>query len=303
MTEIILDSSQISTFLECPRLWYYKYKLNRRPSGSKLALNKGTLMHDLLELYYMDPSPARTGALLAALVKCLDEKTIQPFLDLGLPTTLTFQELAEDSDFLAVALRFTDYTVRYMSSDFKVAKSPSGATATELGFSKILHESETDRFILEGRIDLLIDLGESLKNQIAWVDHKTQKMAIDLYQHSPQFRTYDLVLNWNSPTIGYGMINYVGLQDKLNPRSFRRDLITFQPHQREEWRDYLVNVFRSVAETMAQLPPDPTPNFKSCAGPFGSNPCDFAPVCEAPDSQKLMTLKSQFIEVEPWRPW
>lgn len=48
-----LQSSQIATFMRCPRLWYYSFVLWRQPASSN-ALLKGSAFHYCAEHYYKD---------------------------------------------------------------------------------------------------------------------------------------------------------------------------------------------------------------------------------------------------------
>ncbi|MEK6880045.1 MAG: PD-(D/E)XK nuclease family protein, partial [Nanoarchaeota archaeon] len=56
MSKFILtcDASQIKQFQTCPLSWYYQYKENLRLPGLKMdtAPDKGTLIHDLCDIYY-----------------------------------------------------------------------------------------------------------------------------------------------------------------------------------------------------------------------------------------------------------
>src|ERR1035441_9489440 len=53
---IILDSSQISNFLECPMMWYYKNYIHLEPNfitqQSVEPMNAGSYGHHLLDIYY-----------------------------------------------------------------------------------------------------------------------------------------------------------------------------------------------------------------------------------------------------------
>ena len=57
---LTLDASQLKTYLTCPLLWHYQYRENLRlvdtftglPLRSNAA-DKGTLMHKLLETFYI----------------------------------------------------------------------------------------------------------------------------------------------------------------------------------------------------------------------------------------------------------
>lgn len=52
-----LSNSEITTWNRCPRQWYYNYYLGRLPMKRNQALDTGTFWHDLMEIYYNDPTP------------------------------------------------------------------------------------------------------------------------------------------------------------------------------------------------------------------------------------------------------
>ena len=50
---LALDASQIKTYKDCNLLWAYLYRENLRPaSADTSAMDKGTIVHFLLEHYY-----------------------------------------------------------------------------------------------------------------------------------------------------------------------------------------------------------------------------------------------------------
>jgi len=54
--ELHLQSSQMTTFMQCPRKWYYTYaKWRGIPPNS--AMKKGTCFHLLCELHFRDDIP------------------------------------------------------------------------------------------------------------------------------------------------------------------------------------------------------------------------------------------------------
>src|SRR6267143_4227287 len=70
---LILDASQIYEYQTCPLKWYYNYKENLRLGISDTtAMDKGTLIHNLLELYYNCRFYEPTGNKLSQANACIE---------------------------------------------------------------------------------------------------------------------------------------------------------------------------------------------------------------------------------------
>lgn len=305
MKTLTLDSSQIATYLECPRKWHYQYVLHRRKYGNKKALNKGTFFHALLEAYYVDPSASNRNNILYLVLEAKNEiqspDTPSPCLEKlkkDYNLKLDADNLAlEPEHFDLVFRRFGEYCFHYRNNDFVVAEVCEAA-GIELGFAIKVGESNETEFILDGRIDLLIE-----KDQfgLCWVDHKTESQTRNLYEKRIQFRNYDLALNINTENRGLGIINYLGLQVKPTKDTFRRVLCFFTASNRRHWQEYLVEkVFKPIMANGWKA--EDNPNFFSCETKYGL--CDYTQVCEF-DGKSARTdeLRTQYIQVEPWRPW
>ena len=103
---LTLDASQIYEFQMCPLLWYYHYKENLRLIGlATNALDKGTLVHNLLDLYYgLRWEEPKVSELVHA------QHAINLFKDSKI-TEAYFPEAKELEEFLC--LRFLLYIQRY----------------------------------------------------------------------------------------------------------------------------------------------------------------------------------------------
>lgn len=310
---LALDSSNIQSYLTCPRMWHFKYVNNYRKVRPKKALDLGTFTHYLLELYYRNPG--KLQEILGEVIHAKQVGSIEPLVEAFSTLPAGYQKdpgdpefpvlELEPSEYLELCSKMQMYSEYYSGRDFKLAVK-DGVKGAEVGFAINLFSGEiegVDRpvdFIFEGRIDLLVELVLN-GSPLCWVDHKTQQRKVDLYGKKIQFRGYDLALNHENDNFGYGMINYFGLQKsttKPNER-FRRELINFSPVARVEFKKFLIEkVFTPIVKNPVGFR---DPNFGSCSGAFESHPCDFVSACESPNP--TLTLIQNFVEVEPWRPW
>lgn len=298
---LTLDSSQIYEFQTCPLKWYYKYKENLRLSNlaQKIAADKGTLVHHLSELYYTQRALLPNGNALLQL-----NDAIETF-----KTTKVTKDLFPDDDGTLesfICQRFALYVQRYLNEDFQVQVGANGDAGVEIGFSNLLFENDEVRFVLEGRLDLLIKLANG---ELAWVDHKTQEKTSDLYSYKTQFRTYALATGFN-----YGIINYIGMQqDKNNEllrnnKLFRRSLIHFPKEMIQEWKFKIITIFEKIYTGLTNENPEKyfyeSKNESACAGAFDSWPCEYSAICEEFNWDFKNKVKDfKYTKVKPWSPW
>lgn len=281
-----LDSSQIVSYMICPQNWNNLYHKNiRKADLKKTALDRGTIIHNLADIYYnlraLDPKGSystHANSTVEMYRKNFTERIVDK----------------EDLEFLFK--RFGQYIFRWAATgnDFRPLIK-NGRPSVELGFSEIIHEDENYLFIIEGRLDLLASIGET----IFWVDHKSQEQEKHLYKMKPQFMTYGLATGLP------GIINYIGLQKELKPSHLRRtELMIFPRWKLDKWKERIINkVFIPLATTLAN-------NYsfeesdESCSGAYDSTPCQFTDICECQSLEmRNQVEKFKYVQVKPWRPW
>lgn len=275
------DNSQINTFTSCPRKWYYTNILNLQSKGlRKPALDKGTIFHTLLDFFYRKIG---LGASFDEAYKYSIE-TFQKNFKAGLiPTDLT----ADEIKFLAS--RFYHYYSYYsVQGDYKPL-TIMGRPQIEVGFSVTLLENSYSLFVLEGKIDMITD-------QHFFVDHKTQSRFYDHYQYDTQLLTYGIATGCTK-----AVYNYIGLQQKVDPDTFRRLPHGFSKEKLLQYREYLIITFHKMAACIQQNT-FPT-EYTSCAGKYGT--CQFHLIDEPTNSEeRKMNLLAHFTNTQPkWEPW
>ena len=300
---LILDSSQISSFLECQEKWNLSYIENlTRSNVTDNPIAAGTLMHKYLEIYYKKIGEGHPP-LNAYQIAGSFNPDKEDHKDKGYPLGVDLRR--------RVLNRFTDYVTVYTSKkDYEVAKRkvydikfnehglPVDGTKeeplVEQGFSYELLNNKEYLFILEGRIDLLAVLG----SEHVWVDHKLQFRERELYSKSIQFRNYALATGLN-----LGVINYIRLHQSVNEKTLVRQPISFSSLENRLWKQELIEIFISIAKSLSNGDREFKKNREACSGKFGY-PCPFTPICEEWSGETREAIKKRdFVKREEWQPW
>ena len=295
---LTLDSSQITTFLNCDYEWLYSYNQNLTLSNEiREDMAMGSYGHKLLESYYLNK------AIGVSLVECAEIALHEIGQNMeGFPLSR--------SNKLKVEEAFNRYVTYYAANDVTVLmgkpvkKDNFGLyneyvdssyelnPLVEKGFSYPLLDTPDYLFVLEGRIDLLCNQG----GQEAFMDHKFQSRANRLYKKSIQFRNYAMVTG-----VRLGIINYIRFHKDVSKNTLERVHISFSQFELEWWKKELIQVFIEISHKMK------TGEFRrrwnSCNGKYGY-PCPFTPICEERSEPVRENIKNQLYRIkEKWSPW
>lgn len=306
-TILVLDSSQLATFLECPEKWQLtNIECLTKSNVVDDAMSAGTLMHKYLEIYYtylgrgVDPQ----GAQMRALQFDPDDKDKSDNHQYPLGAEIRTQ----------LRQRFIEYCMVYANGDYEVATaskyhitvdSKSGLPKdsslniplVEQGFSYELLNTPEYLFVLEGRIDFI----GSLKGNRLWMDHKLQFRQRSLYKKRIQFRNYSLALGYN-----LGIVNYIRMHKTCTKDTLVREPISFSSNENRLWRAELTDIYVDVARQQKlgnPLTSNLVKNRDACEGKYGY-PCQYISICEEYNPQTQQAIKQQnFVKRVRWTPW
>jgi hypothetical protein len=272
---LILDSTQIDAYINCPTAWKLGYvdNLERAEAETRTAMVMGTLGHKMLELYY------KARALGSSWGEAKD-------LALSYTPEESFPLGAIDRE--TVRKSFDLYTYTYVNNDI-AADSPD---SVEVGFSTKLYEDHSWIFILEGRVDRIGQLG----GQPTWCDHKFQMRKKNLYHESIQFRNYALATGM---TLGF--VNYIRFAKEVTKDTFVRSTLSFTKPKLDWWKKELIAIYTSIAKSIET---DSFPqHWSACSGRF-NYPCEFTPLCEELNPYVRENQKKMLYQIkEEWKPW
>lgn len=325
---LTVDSTQITQFLECPTLWQLSSleNLTRFDGAPKVAMNKGSYGHKLLEIYYKatcipnlskhaidyaldwEPKadhcvcghlesdhtglPVENGADSdGCLIFCRSD-------DCGCSGFQAAQFPLEPQEIQQIKDRFFLYAVTWQTKTGDII--PLDADSVEVGFSEVIYEDDDYLFILEGKIDVV----GTIQRQKVILDHKWQDRARRLYKQSIQFKNYCLVTDVDTM-----VINYIRMAEKVDQDTFVRDISSFSRLDLRSWKTELINIFHRIILFQKMLTMNcadesmQTHNWASCGGKFGYQ-CEFTQLCEQQfiPVQELMK-QTQYKQKPIWRPW
>jgi hypothetical protein len=288
---ISLDSQMLSSFQSCAQKFNYQFVQNLRTDEKAEALEKGDLMHKLLEVAY----PMRMNK---------DYTTRDNFIELQqagfkIPENPNHQVIRNFADlvadYYAIKMSLPEENVREIIHHFNeywdyYEHDKWNPLAVEQVGSKILYEDDDVKIVYNFKIDMVAELG----NIIAPWDHKTSKRRQEPNSMSNQFIGYCYGLSLNNI-----VINTIGFQKTLKPKErFNRFILTIDDDRIAEWR---VNTIKEVLDMRAAMKEnDYRKRFTSCNN-FSSG-CAYLPICESSPGGRLYKIERDYKVEDVWDP-
>lgn len=287
---ISLDSQMLSAYQKCPTKFNYQFRQNLRTSDKAEALEKGGLMHNLLEVAYP--------------MKMTSFKQRDNFMELqeaGFkipenPNHDVIRNFADSvSSYYAIKMNLPEDEVRTVVHHFNeyweyYRHDTWNPLAVEEVGSKVMYEDDDIKIVYTFKIDLIAELGKT----IAPWDHKTSKRRSEPNSMSNQFIGYCYGLSLNNI-----VINNIGLQKTLSPKErFQRFILTIDDARIEEWR---INTIKEVLDMRNSVNANEfRMRFTSC-NDFSSG-CSYLPLCESSPEGRLYRIERDYKIEEAWDP-
>lgn len=279
-----VDSSILNTIQNCARKTQYSFIYNLQPYEKDEALEKGDLMHKMLEPYYsmqLDDGPNLESPFWQELLS----EAIQPVGDpvkVGIAAGQYFASKMAISSLVSeeVIDQFVAYCEHYKHDEWH-------PLAVEEVGSKVLYEDDNYKIIYTFKIDLIAEKG----NLICPWDHKTGSRRHDPSSLSNQFIGYCYALGGHNI-----LINKIGFQKSLKPAErFQRHPLVIDPERIDEW---VQNSIHWTIEYAKYIEDNYFPmNLTSCDKYSG---CIFQRVCETDPASRNWKLERDYKTVEQW---
>jgi hypothetical protein len=284
-----IDSTILNTFQDCARKMNYSFIENLRPPTKAEALEKGDLMHKMLEVYYslqlknFDYETEVWKEILKSGIKApvnpINHTSIVTFsIEVGRYFSTKMTLPADEVD--EAIFQFREYTTYYEHDSW------SPLAVEEVG-SKIFYENENFKFIYNFKIDLVAESGRI----IAPFDHKTSKRRSEPSSLSNQFIGYCYGLGVNNI-----VVNKIGFQKTLSAsQRFNRYILTIDDARINEWIENTISWCARILE--AQENNNWPMNFTSCDKYSG---CIYQSLCETDPESRIYKIERDFKVEDPW---
>jgi hypothetical protein len=283
-----IDATILNTFQSCARKAKYSFIDNLRPPEKEEALERGDLVHKMMEVYYslqlknFDFQTEVWKEILASGINAPLTRALESNRDFAITTGRYFAtkmslptEEVDESIF-----QFREYCNYYARDSW------SPLAVEEVG-SKILFENELYKFIYNFKVDMIAEQGRI----IAPFDHKTAKRRSEPSSLSNQFIGYCYGLGMNNI-----VINKIGFQKTLSPQQrFNRFILTIDDARIEEWKVNTIKWCARIVESMDN--DDWDMNLTSCDKYAG---CIYASLCETDPESRLYKIERDFKVDKPW---
>ena len=294
----VFDSTVENDIQACARKFEFAHVKNWRPlTGKAFALDRGSMLHDMLALYRIllklmwrngDPT-CLTVSEAQFLKENETEAKVYPWQEiversifLGRTYMATQSENIELDEGEEVIKNFAEYCDFYQNDGWQPIE-------VEAAFSKILYESSDLVLVVEGRIDLVTDS----RSGRTVVDSKSASRRSGPILLSNQFICYAWATDVPSVTV-----DKIGFQKTLKPKErFQRHVLSYPREIKEEWRDWAVYWGKMAVFYIREgiFPP----NFTSC-DKYGG--CIYLPICSTTPAAREWKASTLFKVGQQWSP-
>ena len=291
---ISVDSQLLNAIQACATKAKYQFIDNLQPPSKAPALEKGSLMHNCLEIYdglkgncVNEQSDTwlivREAGLIAGELEPLLNASVEEKIKFSIECSKVFASRMElpTEDSTAVLYQFKEYTEFYVND-------PWSTLAVEEVASAIMYEDDELQIIYSGKIDRVVEQG----NIRAPMDHKTSERRQSPSSLSNQFIGYCWILGMNNI-----VIDKIGFQKTLKPvERFQRFILTIDDARIEEWKNNSIYwIKRWVDESLVgQYFPM---NLTSC-DKYGS--CIYSSICEGNPEGRAWKAERDYVVGQQW---
>lgn len=283
---IVLDASKTDLFETCPMRYNIRYNLKKGTTGKAEALDKGSLAHDGLEVYFKQ---------LAAGVSYADRmhNTLMKIRERSSDPANSFLEPEDVNILLSAVEQSCDYWRAEDENSIEVL-------AVEQPFAYVLYEDEYVRIIITGKIDLLCNfrgIGRNASYPNLPIDHKTFSRDGMVYRKSNQFINYSAAVGSN-----YLVINRIGLYAESSKvkaeERFKRLPLSYDPLYIQDWKDNLTKLI--LNEYLTCVAENYWPEKPTSCNKF-NRICEYYEICDSSGQEaKLFKLANNYVDVEEW---
>jgi PD-(D/E)XK nuclease superfamily len=315
MQKIIeIDSQILNSIQNCALKHQYQFEENLASESKAAPLEKGDLLHKVLELYD------------GIMGNCanISSDTWSLIINEDFTTEFTKKLAPTKRDIIDFCLRAGQFFAAKMQIDTETSNNvlfqfnayceyytndPWMTLAVEEVASRILFENEELKIVYTGKIDRFVEQG----NIRAPMDHKSSERRGDVSSMSNQFIGYCFLLDCYNI-----IIDKIGFQKTLKPSErFQRFVLTIDDGRIDEWKDNSIStillhlmttspddidaleyfrIYRSL-NRLSEESMQSNMNLTSCDKYSG---CTYRAICESNPEGREWIKERDFIVRTPW---
>lgn len=281
--QIVWDSTSLSAFKTCPRLYLYSIVLGRQPRGSRVDLDFGIWMHSGREQYYLERARGQTHeqAIRHAVVWILDatwNRTLGRGWVSGDPNKNRFTLLRT----------LVWYLDRWRDDPLQTIILANGKPAVELSFQFAipLEAPSGDHIRLSGHLDRVVNFnGDTYLTDLKTTKHTLSQEYFSQFTPDNQMSFYSVASEVVFGLPVQGLI-VDAAQVAVTFSRFGRGLVTRTRSQLDEWFEDTQHYLQSAMDmAVAQHWPM---NDKACFR------CAFREACSLPPGDRMEYLSNAF---------
>ena len=272
---LVMDCSMLDVLQTCEYKFKLRHVLNKSTYKIANPLDKGSAFHHGHEAYYKELKASKDW------VKAVDRSLIAARMYMASPeSNLEGQE----PDRIIEVLEETHRRWREVDLRYEILK-------VEQTFSFILYEDDNVRFVMIGKIDLLVN---DLPNYINMpIDHKSYSRDFPISRKANQFTCYSYVCRSN-----HLLVNRIGLQTSIpSEKKHKRIPLSYDPLYWEQWKSNTISWFWRYYDCLSEdkFVDNPT----SCTK--FNRICEYYEVCDTSgEENKTYKLNTNFKTVPQW---
>src|SRR5882672_5971035 len=212
---IVLDATMLDTFTSCEAKFNMRFNLNKVQVEKPKALDQGGIIHIGEESYF--------NALKQDSRESSFDIRLESAIDAMKTSWLTDSEL-DQKTFDNIILVYKENKRFWKDRDERLE-----VLAVESPFIYLLHEDETIKLFMIGKIDLLVN--EPGYDKLPY-DHKSYSRSYPVRRLMNQFCNYAYATGSN-----YLIVNKIGFQETLKPsEKHKRIPLSYDPLILEQWK-------------------------------------------------------------------
>lgn len=288
-TRVILDSQILTTLQLCEVMVDFRFNLNLVPkSGPGKSIEKGSMMHHMLEAYYRAQRDGKKKIDAIA-----DAITMGQLFKQGCPDCIKKQcKIHKRNEIIGLQSIDLDEAHEVMDTFqeyIQFWKNDSWTTVdVETVMGEVIYEDDEISLMWKAKVDWLVDNLEGIFS----VDHKTASRKEEVISLDNQFIGQAVVTKQTKM-----FRNVIGFQTSLKPPDkYIREAVNFSKERITEW----ILETASYAYDLIHLHESKRyrHRFTSCRRRYGD--CIYRKVCEGQPDDRQRLIDEQFKEAENW---